>query len=116
MPAESIFAPIRKDLIRQARSRLALAGLTVADWATKNGFKTKTVYQVLSGDRMAIRGDSLRIAIALGLRPDPDSPAPSLLEGLPVDHDHPAGRTIAGGPSVPHRNRGPVSQLGEAVR
>lgn len=114
MPAESIFAPIPTDLIRQARARLALAGLSVGQWAKQEGFNAKTVYDVLSGNRMAIRGKSLQIAIALGLRPDPSSQAPHT--GLPVETDQPAGRTVAGGPPVPHRNRGSVSQLGEAVR
>lgn len=93
MAAESLFDPIPIAAIRQARARLALAGLSVEQWAERNGFHPKTVYDVLGGKRMAIRGNSLRAAIALGLRPDPAAD--------PDDHPHPAGRNIiAPGPSA----------------
>ena len=105
MPAESLFAPIPREAIRRARARLALADLTVEGWARREGFKPKTVYNVLSGRRMAIRGVSLRIAIKLGLRPDPDH------------LDSPPGRTTVGeGPPAVPCGRRPVSQVGEPAR
>ncbi|HEX8585036.1 MAG TPA: hypothetical protein VF680_11565 [Allosphingosinicella sp.] len=77
MEAESLFPPISKEAIRRAKSRLALDGESVGTWASRNGFAAKTVYQVLSGSRRCIRGESARIAFALGLRPLPDDvPAP----------------------------------------
>ena len=129
MPAESLFPPISKEAIRAARSRLALAGLSVTDWAEQNGFSPKTVYNVLSGSRPAVRGLALQIALRLGLRPAPDSPPPGNLEGLPGSSELPAGRTeaapslpgpetasLAGRAPVHDVNRRPVSQLGEPVR
>jgi len=112
MPAESLFDPIPKEAIRLARSRLAYEGSSVEDWAKANGFAAKTVYNVLSGRRMAIRGKALQIAIKLGLRPDPSIPA---AQHRPPPSD-PAGRTLAGGPPVASCDRRPKAQLGEAVR
>ena len=106
---ETLFDPIPKELLRAARSRLALAGETVEDWAAREGFNSKTVYDVLSGRRMAGRGLSLRIAIRLGLRPDPTAPH---------DPPSPAGHTLAGGPSVASCGRRPLLQalVGEPAR
>jgi gp16 family phage-associated protein len=87
---------------------LALAGTTPAKWADSQGYDQKTVYAVLSGKRRAIRGDSLQIAIKLGLRRDPALPH--------VNQPLPAGRTVAGGPSVGSCDRRPVLQVGEAAR
>jgi gp16 family phage-associated protein len=111
MARESLFDPIPKELLRAARSRLALAGDSVADWATREGFNAKLAYDILSGRRMAIRGLSLQIAIKLELRPDPSKPTAQ--HDLPTN---PAGRTLAGGPSVASCDRRPNLQLGEAAR
>ncbi len=43
-------------------------GLSVSEWARIRGFSTGLVYQVLSGKRKAMRGQSHRIAVALGLK------------------------------------------------
>lgn len=43
-------------------------GLSVSGWAKKNGFSQALVYQVLSGKRQAMRGESHKIATALGLK------------------------------------------------
>jgi gp16 family phage-associated protein len=122
MPAESIFDPIPKELLRQAKSRLAYDGLSVEAWAKREGFNAKLVHQVLSGKRMAIRGMSLRVAVKLGLRPDPNTPAARQAVQTPAGRTEELpvlatpGSSIAGGPSIPDRNRRPVSQLGAAVR
>ena len=68
--AESQLPPISPDMIRAAKARLALAGETMEQWAASNGYPPKSVYNVLSGRRACIRGESFKIAVALGLRPD----------------------------------------------
>lgn len=109
--AESLFEPIRTEAIRAARSRLAYEGLSVEEWAGREGFKAKSVYQVLSGKRMAIRGASLRIAIKLGLRPDPS---------VAVEHAahdaHPPVRAVPLIGSIGSGNRAGKLSLGEPVR
>jgi gp16 family phage-associated protein len=108
--SESLFGPITKQACLAAKALLALAGDTPAKWAAREGFDPKTVYAVLSGNRRAIRGDSLQIAIKLGLRPDP-SPVhlrpPSAI---------PTGRTLGKGAAVAPCDRGPFLQVGEPVR
>ena len=44
------------------------AGMSVAEWARVQGFSTGLVYQVLEGRRKCLRGQSHRIAVALGLK------------------------------------------------
>lgn len=44
-------------------------GVGVKDWAKVRGYEPKLVYAVLSGSRKCLRGDSLRIAKELGLKP-----------------------------------------------
>lgn len=46
-------------------------GLSVADWARERGFSLPLVYAVLRGRNQASRGESFRIAVALGLRASP---------------------------------------------
>jgi len=46
-------------------------GLTVAQWARDHGFSVPLVYAVLNGRNLASRGESFRIAVALGLREAP---------------------------------------------
>ncbi len=48
-----------------------------------NGFKEQLVYAVLNGRNQASRGESFRIAIALGLKDAPDTvEAPSYIQQL----------------------------------
>ena len=44
-------------------------GLTVVEWARTHDFDVHLVYGVLSGRTKARRGESHRIAVALGLKP-----------------------------------------------
>lgn len=44
------------------------SGISVAEWARDKGFSTGLVYQVLEGNRKCLRGQSHRIALALGLK------------------------------------------------
>ncbi len=45
-------------------------GLTVVEWARAHHFDVHLVYGVLSGRTKAKRGESHRIAVALGLKPE----------------------------------------------
>ncbi|MDO8909521.1 MAG: DNA-binding protein [Pseudohongiella sp.] len=53
----------------QARDIFTRNGVTVAGWAKRHGFSQTLVYKVLSGRRQALRGQSLEIAVALGIKP-----------------------------------------------
>jgi gp16 family phage-associated protein len=55
--------------LSRVRDQFFLRGEAVADWARQHGFSSAAVYQVLSGRCQASRGESHRIAIALGLKP-----------------------------------------------
>lgn len=54
--------------LQQIRSTIEESGVSIAEWARANGFSTGLVYQVLEGRRQCVRGQSRKIAIALGLR------------------------------------------------
>lgn len=47
------------------------SGVSVAEWARAKNFSLPLVYSVLHGRVQASRGESFRIAVALGLRPAP---------------------------------------------
>ncbi|MCW8885877.1 MAG: hypothetical protein OQK12_11585 [Motiliproteus sp.] len=47
--------------------------VSVAEWARRKGFSQSLVYQVLSGKRSPVRGESYQIAIALGLKDEVSS-------------------------------------------
>lgn len=47
-------------------------GLAVSEWAEAHGFTTPLVYAVLHGRRKCLRGQSHRIAVALGLKASPE--------------------------------------------
>jgi gp16 family phage-associated protein len=52
----------------RAKALFEDAGISVAEWARTRGFSTGLVYQVLEGNRKCMRGQSHRIAVALGLK------------------------------------------------
>ena len=52
----------------EIRREFALRGLSISEWAREQGFSAALVYQVLGGKRRALRGQSHRIAVALGLK------------------------------------------------
>ncbi len=51
-----------------ALTRLREQGVTIKEWAEDRGFSPALVYSVLSGQRKCLRGQSHRIAKALGLK------------------------------------------------
>ncbi len=53
---------------KNVRSIFADSGISIAEWARAEGFSTALVYQVLEGKRQCVRGQSHRIAVALGLK------------------------------------------------
>ena len=60
---------ISPESIQQAKVDFFIDGRSVADWARKNNFHQGLVYAVLSGRSKALRGESHRIAVKLGLKP-----------------------------------------------
>lgn len=52
----------------RAKAIFETSGWSVAEWARLQGFSTGLVYQVLEGRRKCLRGQSHRIAVALGLK------------------------------------------------
>lgn len=57
---------------KRARKAFAVSGIPVAEWARNCGFSANLVYQVLDGKRKCLRGQSHRIAVALGLKDGAD--------------------------------------------
>lgn len=51
-----------------ARRELLEAGVSVSEWARMNGFSRHAVVDVLRGRSLGHRGNSHRIAVALGLK------------------------------------------------
>jgi gp16 family phage-associated protein len=55
------------------KDRFEAEGISIAEWARKNGYQYRTVIAVLSGELKAKRGVSHRIAVALGIKAKPVS-------------------------------------------
>lgn len=53
-----------KEVIREFEKR----GISIASWAREKGFNPDRVYQVLSARHRPLRGESHRIAVALGIK------------------------------------------------
>lgn len=64
-----------------ARARLEAEGVNLAEWSRERGFNYSTVKQVILGNRPCKRGQSHKIAVALGIKDPPPSqvriPAPT---------------------------------------
>jgi len=54
--------------LERARASLSEAGLSIAEWARANGFSVATTKAVLYGNNKGTRGESHRVAIALGIK------------------------------------------------
>lgn len=58
------------------RAQFEANGVNAAQWALDRGFSPSLVQKILRGERACRRGDSHRIAIALGIKdPEPAGPA-----------------------------------------
>jgi len=55
----------------EIRELFKIDGISVAEWARRNGFPSALVYRVLRGEAQCLRGQSHRIGVALGLKPAP---------------------------------------------
>jgi gp16 family phage-associated protein len=64
------------DRLLQVRAAFSASGVSVADWARQNRFSTPLVYAVLQGRNQATRGESHRIAVALGIKDAYTGPLP----------------------------------------
>lgn len=81
--------PINANALKARKELFDQRGETVADWAKAHGFDARLVYAVLAGRLAAKRGQAHHIAIALGLKPQPDvaangsacNPGPSPQQG-----------------------------------
>lgn len=63
--------PIRGKLLLstdEVRHEFELRGLSVAAWARAHGYSSQLVYQILSGRKRCLRGQSHDIAVQLGLK------------------------------------------------
>jgi gp16 family phage-associated protein len=53
------------------RARFEAEGVTLAQWSRERGFAYGTVKQVITGNRPCKRGQSHKIAVALGIKDAP---------------------------------------------
>lgn len=51
-----------------AKQELYAKGVTLAEFASKNGFKYRTVSEVVRGVNKGLYGEGHRVAVALGLK------------------------------------------------
>lgn len=73
-PIEPMHSPYRTE--QEAKAVLLASGTTVAAWARERGFNVPLARMVLAGKRKCLRGQSLEIAIALGIKAE--TPAHSI--------------------------------------
>ncbi|GJN53071.1 hypothetical protein TUM20286_28230 [Pseudomonas tohonis] len=52
----------------QAKAWLEAQGITVKDFAERNGLDQSTTYQVLAGKKKGRRGEAHKAAVALGIK------------------------------------------------
>lgn len=71
VPAEAL-----KERALEARARFEASGTNISEWARERGFSISLVQSVLAGNRACRRGESHKIAIALGLKPEVSPPEP----------------------------------------
>lgn len=57
-----------KNSLDQVKAAFADNGISISEWARVNGFSASLVYQILEGTRPCIRGQSHKIAVALGIK------------------------------------------------
>ena len=66
----------RPDLLDAAKARFFDHGISIAQWAREHGVPAALVYSILRGERRCTRGECHKIAVALGLKHDPQNAAP----------------------------------------
>jgi len=78
---------ISQTAIDAVKQRFFEQGICIGDWARAHEFDAFLVYAVLSGRAKAKRGESHRIAVALGLKPSPEPTSAKVLPELLVESD-----------------------------
>ncbi|MCY6411967.1 DNA-binding protein [Acinetobacter sp. VNH17] len=64
---------ITKADIERVKANLVAKGTTAKAWADQHGYDHETVYKILQGTRKCNYGKSHEIAVALGLKPNPET-------------------------------------------
>lgn len=59
---------------QQIKEQFRARGESVGQWADANGFPRDIVYRVLNGRSPAWRGQTHKVAVALGLKANPGQP------------------------------------------
>lgn len=78
----------------QVKQQFVLHGLSIREWAAARGFSESLVYTVLRGKNKALRGQSFRIAVALGLKDAPPlQTAPAFVAEVLAHRSTDAART-----------------------
>lgn len=57
---------------KQFKANLIANGITIKSWAIDHGFTPQEVTEVLTGKNKCIRGKGHRIAVAMGVKADPN--------------------------------------------
>lgn len=55
-------------LYSEVRNLFEVGGISVAEWSREHGFPSALVYRVLRGEAKCRRGETHKIAIALGIK------------------------------------------------
>jgi gp16 family phage-associated protein len=55
--------------VEDVRAEFARRGLSVSEWARRNGVSAQLTYQILAGRKLGLRGQSHTICVLLGLKP-----------------------------------------------
>lgn len=58
---------------KQFKANLIAQGKTIKSWAMEHGFSSQEVSEVLTGKNKCIRGKGHYIAIAMGVKADPET-------------------------------------------
>ncbi|MDO9232639.1 MAG: DNA-binding protein [Methylotenera sp.] len=73
----------------EVRSLFEVDGISVAEWSRDHGFPSALVYRVLRGEAKCRRGETHKIAIALGIKPAASQDQRKLL-AIIKDHHEPS--------------------------
>jgi gp16 family phage-associated protein len=77
-----------------AKAQLKASGTSIRQWASKHGFSEHNVHAVLGGKNKATRGESFRIAVALGIKARPSvEDVPDFIKNLLEAKAHEATKT-----------------------
>lgn len=66
----------------EVRNLFESNGISVAEWSRVHGFQVALVYRILRGEAKCRRGETHRIAIALGMKEQASEEQCKLLSGL----------------------------------